>query len=186
MLITTWGAPVIHNSPEGKGVGMNLMLRRSTRTATSEEVLIFDADNRDANGAAVNIGKIDVHYLEDQVVGTLLLWNEFITGFDQAHGPEDDESLDVVIHQIMTEITDTLGVPSEFGIEVYYPSVQNYQFVSSYADDDEEDDTEGEGAAAGVYATGTAGGLDTEYLPYEDEEPDANPDDFARRLSERS
>ncbi len=167
---------------------MNLMLRRSTRTATSEEILIFDTDNRDANGAAVNIGKIDVHYLEDQVVGTLLLWNEFITGFDQAHGPEDDESLDVVIHQIMTEITDTLGVPSEYGIEVYYPSVQNYQFVSSYADDEEEDE---EGVAdedvnSDAYAKTNWGGLATGTLPDEGEEPDANADDFARRLRERS
>jgi hypothetical protein len=161
---------------------MNLMLRRSTRTGSSEEILIFDTDNRDGNGAAVNIGKIDVHYLDDQVVGTLLLWNEFITGFDQEHGPEEDESLDVIIHQIMTEITDTLGVPSEYGIEVYYPSVQNYQFVSSYADDEDEDEEE-DGATYGV---SDAGGLDTEYLPDDDEEPDANPDDFARRLSERS
>ncbi|HET6262393.1 MAG TPA: hypothetical protein VFG99_09175 [Chloroflexia bacterium] len=162
---------------------MNLMLRRSTRTASSEEVLIFDADNRDANGAAVNIGKIDVHFLDDQVVGTLLLWNEFITGFDQAHGPQDDESLDVVIHQIMTEITDALGVPSEFGIEVYYPSVQNYQFVSSYADDEAEG--EGDVAGGGAYGAGSAVGLDTEYLRDEDEEPDANADDFVKRLRER-
>ncbi|HET6313393.1 MAG TPA: hypothetical protein VFH60_06120 [Chloroflexia bacterium] len=162
---------------------MNLMLRRSTRTATSEEVLIFDADNRDANGAAVNIGKIDVHFLDDQVVGTLLLWNEFITGFDQAHGPQDDESLDVVIHQIMTEITDALGVPSEFGIEVYYPSVQNYQFVSSYADDEAED--ESDVADGGAYGGSSAVGLDTEYLRDEDEEPDANADDFVKRLRER-
>jgi hypothetical protein len=162
---------------------MNLMLRRSTRTATSEEILIFDADNRDANGAAVNIGKIDVHYLDDQVVGTLLLWNEFIAGFDQAHGQQDDESLDVVIHQIMTEITDALGVPSEFGIEVYYPSVQNYQFVSSYADDEDEEE---EGAVAGeANAMPTAARLDTEYLRGEDEEPDANADDFVKRLRER-
>ncbi len=165
---------------------MNLMLRRSTRTASSEEILIFDSDNRDANGAAVNIGKIDVHYLDDQVVGTLLLWNEFITGFDQAHGPQDDESLDVVIHQIMTEITDPLGVPGEYGIEVYYPSVQNYQFVSSYADDEAEDEGEGAGEEGDARATSTAAGLDTEYLRYEDEAPDANADDFARRLSERS
>ncbi|HVG00055.1 MAG TPA: hypothetical protein VND68_09470 [Chloroflexia bacterium] len=145
--------------------------------------MIFDADNRDANGAAVNIGKIDVHFLDDQVVGTLLLWNEFITGFDQAHGPQDDESLDVVIHQIMTEITDALGVPSEYGIEVYYPSVQNYQFVSSYADDEAEG--EGDVVEDGAYGAGAAGGLDTEYLRDEDEEPDANADDFVKRLRER-
>ncbi|MEA2573857.1 MAG: hypothetical protein QOH93_1155 [Chloroflexia bacterium] len=165
---------------------MNLLLRRSTRTASSEEILIFDSDSRDANGAAVNIGKIDVHYLEDQVVGTLLLWNEFITGFDQSHQGEDDESLDIVIHQIMTEITDTLGVPSEYGIEVYYPSVQNYQFVSSYADDEADEEDDDEGKPGDAYSLSNAGGLDTEYLPDEDEEPDANADDFARRLGERS
>jgi hypothetical protein len=162
---------------------MNLLLKRSTRTASSEEILIFDSDNRDANGGAVNIGKMDVHYLEDQVVGTLLLWNEFITGFDQTQGPEDEESLDVIIHQIMLEITDPLGVPSEYGIEVYYPSVQNYQFMSSYADDEDEEQDElvdGDG-----YSTSDEEVPGTEYLPEEDQQTDADRDDFARQLRER-
>lgn len=164
---------------------MNLLLKRSTRTQSSEEVLIFDADNRDANGAAVNIGKIDVHYLDDQVVGTLLLWNEFITGFDESHGGEDDESLDVVIHQIMTEITDSLGVPSEYGIEVYYPSVQNYQFISSYADDDEDEDEAAAGNNLGAYSSTTSASPTEENVEYEGKEPDPDADDFVRQLRER-
>ena len=52
---------------------MNIKLRRTARTSHSEEIAIFDADNRDEEGEAMHIGKIDVHYVEDQIVGTLLI-----------------------------------------------------------------------------------------------------------------
>lgn len=117
---------------------MNLKLKRTTRTAFSEEILIFDTDYRDENEAAVNIGKADVHYLDEQIVGTLLIWQEFATGYNRSHGPGSTETMDTLIDAIMTEISEPLGLPGEYGIEVYFPSVQNYQFISSYEDGDEE------------------------------------------------
>lgn len=117
---------------------MNLRLKRVARTAQSEQIAILDADARDEAGNAVNLGKLDLHFVDDQIVGTLLIWQEYATGFSRTHGPGSDETLDTLIDEILTEATEALGIPSEYGIEVYYPSVTNHSFVSNYADEDEE------------------------------------------------
>lgn len=128
---------------------MNLKLKRLARTSHSEEIAIFDADNRDANDEAVNIGKLDLHYLDDQVVGTLLIWQEYATGFARAHGAGSDTTMDDLIDQVLTEVTEPLGVPGEYGIEVYFPSTQQHQFVSNYSEGDEEGETEDDELAGG-------------------------------------
>src|SRR5881296_1608688 len=138
---------------------MNLNLKRVTRTPHSEEISIFDADTRDEHDQAVNIGKLEVHYLDDQIVGTLLIWQEYATGFNRTHAPGSDETMDTLIDEILSEISEPLGVPVEYGIEVYYPSVQNHYFVSNYSDEDEEEAGE-EGAEW----------EDTESAAYEPEE----------------
>jgi len=117
---------------------VNLKLRITTRTAHSEQIAIFDADTRDENGKAVNLGKLDVHYADDQIVGTLLIWQEYATGYNRTHGPGSDETMDTLIDAILAEVSEPLGVPAEYGVEVYYPSVQNHFFISNYADEDEE------------------------------------------------
>src|SRR5437867_3829200 len=118
---------------------MNLKLKVTARTSNSEEIVIFDADTRDENNKAVNLGKLDVHYVGDQIVGTLLIWQEYATGFNRTHAPGSDETMDTLIDEILSEISEPLGVPVEYGIEVYYPSVQNHYFVSNYSDEDEEE-----------------------------------------------
>lgn len=112
---------------------MFIKLKRASRTAHSEEIAIQFADERHLNGDEVNIGKLDVHYLGDQIVGTLLIWQEHANAFSQAgSGIEIDE----VINQILTEISEPIGVPSEYGIEIYYPSLAKQDFISNYADDE--------------------------------------------------
>ncbi len=152
---------------------MNLKLKRTTRTQSSEEILIFDIDHRDEHDAPVNIGKADVHYLDDQIVGTLLIWQEFAAGYNRAHGPGSTETMDTLIDEIMTEISEPLGVPGGYGIEVYFPSVQNYQFISSYDDDEESVEEEEDGS-------------DADPLPEDElddgEEPDKDADDFLQQL----
>ena len=126
---------------------MNLKLKVTARTPNSEQVAIFDADTKDANDKAVNIGKLDLHYVDDQIVGTLLIWQEYATGFARTHASGSDESIDGLIDQILTEASEPLGVPGEYGVEVYYPSVQNHYFVSNYENEGEGDEEEGaEGA----------------------------------------
>src|SRR5437764_970621 len=102
---------------------MNLKLKVTARTSNSEEIVIFDADTRDENNKAVNLGKLDVHYVGDQIVGTLLIWQEYATGFNRTHAPGSDETMDSLIDEILSEISEPLGVPVQYGIEVYYPSV---------------------------------------------------------------
>jgi hypothetical protein len=113
-------------------------LKRTVRTPNSEELAVFDADTRDEHGSAVNIGKIDLHFADDQVVGTLLLWQEYVTGYNRTHGPGSEENLDMLIDAILAEATEPVGVPGEYGIEVYYPSVTEHQFISNYEDDEDE------------------------------------------------
>lgn len=119
---------------------MNLKLKVTTRTPSSEEVSIFDTDTRDENGDAVNIGKMDLHYLEDQIVGTLVIWQEYAAGFGRTHAAGSDITLDDVIEQILTEVSEPLGLPSDYGVEIYFPSISSHQFISSYGDEGEEGD----------------------------------------------
>lgn len=150
---------------------MNLKLKRTTRTPYSEEISIFDADTRDDNDDAVSIGKLDVHYLDDQIVGTLLIWQEYATGYRQLHGPGSEETLDTLIDAILAEVSDPLGVPAEYGIEVYYPSATDQSFASNYSDEDDEDELVEEEAELG----------------YEGEESAerGQDEDFAKRLQTR-
>ena len=123
---------------------MNFKLKRTTRTPNSEEIAIYDPETLDEHDQPVNIGKMDVHYVDDQIVGTLLIWQEFAQGYNATHGPGSDETMDDLIDAILSELAEPLGVPAEYGIEVYYPSVTNQTFISNYSDDQEEGEGGGE------------------------------------------
>ena len=123
---------------------MNIKLKRTVRTPYSEEISIFDGDNRDENDEAVNIGKLELHFLDDQIVGTLLIWQEYATGFNRANPPGSDLTMDALVDQILMEAGEPLGLPSDYGVEVYFPSVTNHQFVSNYAAEEGEEETVGE------------------------------------------
>lgn len=69
---------------------MNIKLKVTARTTQSEEVTVFDTDTRDEGGNAVNIGKLDLHFVDDQVVGTLLIWQEYVTGFTRTHAADSE------------------------------------------------------------------------------------------------
>ena len=164
---------------------MNLKLKRVVRTPYSEEIALFDNDTRDENDDAVSIGKLEVHYLSDQIVGTLLIWSEFAQGYNATHGPGSDETLDDVIDAILSEVAEALGVPAEYGIEVYYPSVTNQSFYSNYADDQSsgEEEYESAGETEGAeYETGV------EERPATESGEDGGPgedDEYYRKLTNR-
>lgn len=145
---------------------MNLKLKRVVRTPYSEEIAVFDGNTRDENNQAVNIGKLEVHYLGDQIVGTLLLWQEFAQGYKALHGPGSEETIDDLIDAILSEIAEPLGLPAEYGIEVYYPSVTNQLFISNYSGDQGEDEEEYEDDEDSEEAgedDGSAPGKDDDY-----------------------
>ncbi len=160
---------------------MNIKLKRAVRTPHSEEIDIIDGDLRDENDEAVSIGKLEVHYLDDQVVGTLLIWQEFAQGYNRSQG--SNVVMDDLIETILSEVTEPIGVPSEYGIEIYFPSVINHSYASHYAEDDEQ--MEGEEDAGE--------GEDEEYKeePEDsreeiDEEEQPRDDDFYRKLTQRT
>lgn len=163
---------------------MNLKLKRTTRTPYSEEISIYDIDTRDAADQPVSIGKIDVHYIDDQVVATLLIWEEFATGFRQSNGSGSGMTLDALIDEILTEVSEPVGVSATYAVEVYYPSFSGQGFVSNYPDDEDEDDTSDEELAEDEFASEEeeAAALEGEELP--EEETTRKEDDFASRLKQ--
>jgi hypothetical protein len=156
--------------------GMNIKLKRVVRTPYSEEIAVFDGDTRDENNQAVNIGKLEVHYLGDQIVGTLLLWQEFAQGYKTIHGPGSEETIDDLIDAILSEVAEPLGVPAEYGIEVYYPSVTNQLFISNYSGDPGEDEEEYDDEE---YED------DSEEAGEDDESVPGRDDDYYRKLTNR-
>ncbi|MGI8589111.1 MAG: hypothetical protein ACR2M0_15715 [Chloroflexia bacterium] len=117
---------------------MNLKLRRSARTPHSEEIEIYDMDVRDENSEPASIGKLDVHFTDEQFIGTMLIWAEYAAGFAAAKGAQ--LSMTDLIDEILDEISETLGVPAEYGIEVYYPRLDQHEFVSNFDEFEDDDD----------------------------------------------
>lgn len=121
---------------------MSIRLKRISRTPYSEEITILLSDESRFGDEQMDIGKLNVHYMPDQIVGTLLIWEEHASAFSKS----SDGKLDDIIHEILTEISEPIGVPSEYGIEIYYPPLAKQDFASNYVDDEdsqpEPDDTE--------------------------------------------
>lgn len=145
---------------------MNIKLKVTGRTPYSEEAVVLATDMRDENDEPVNIGKLDIHYMDDQIVGTLLIWQEFAEGFNRTHAPGSDLTMDGLIDLILGEVSEPLGVPGEYGVEVYYPPARNHVFASNFGDDGADETEEG---------------LLSEYGTPADEEPD----DFTKQHRER-
>jgi hypothetical protein len=117
---------------------MNLKLRRSARTPHSEEIAIFDTDMKNEDEEPASIGKIDLHYVEDQIVGTLLIWAEYATAFTTAN--QGRMTMTDLIDEIVDEVSEPLGVAEVYSIEVYYPRLDQHEFVSNYDEFEEEDE----------------------------------------------
>jgi hypothetical protein len=98
-------------------------------------------------------------------------------------------TLDGLIDMILGEASEPLGVPGEYGVEVFYPSVNNHVYASNFADDESLEEEEFPAGTAAEYNVLTSGdqaaaydGADEEL---EEEIGEPAKDDFARRLRER-
>jgi hypothetical protein len=160
---------------------MNIKLKRAVRTPHSEEIDIIDGDLRDENDEPINIGKLEVHYLNDQVVGTLLIWEEFAQGYNRTQGA--NVLMDDLIETILSEVTEPIGVAAEYGIEIYFPSVLNHSFASRYAEDDEQE-TDGEAGPDGEEGEEYDEGDEDDQQAIATEEPPRD-DDYYRKLTQR-
>ncbi len=111
---------------------MRLKITRRIRTNTSEQWTLFDVERRDAQGEMENIGKMDLHYDEEMVYATLLLWSEFTASVGE-------ETTKAIIDDLMEEATAPIGVPALYTVDFFTTSLQDYKF---YTNDDEFDDDE--------------------------------------------
>ncbi len=116
---------------------MRLKISRRIRTANSEQWTLFDADRRDTQGEMENIGKMDLHYDEELVYATLLLWQEFVTILGE-------ESTQAIVDDLMDEATAPIGVSALYSLDFFTPSLQDYKFFTNDEDLDEDDEDEDE------------------------------------------
>jgi hypothetical protein len=117
---------------------MKLKLHRTVRTESSEEIYIYDLDLNDEAGEPMDIGKMDVHYTADQIVGTVLFWKDW-QGGEAGGGP----NLQEIVDEVLEELAEPLGVSGEYDMEYYICDRDSRQFVSNIDDEfDFEDEAE--------------------------------------------
>ncbi len=112
---------------------MRLKIKRKVRTPSSEQWTLFDLDQVDEENGPQNIGKIDLHYDTDLIYATLLLWSEFASN-------QSSETVKALIDDLLDEITEPIGVPADYSLDFFTPSLQDYKFLTNFEDDLEEDE----------------------------------------------
>jgi hypothetical protein len=173
---------------------MKLQQKRTTRTPHSEQIAIYDLDNLDEEEEPVQIGLVDVHYVDDQIVGTLLIAQEYAEGIRKMYGVNVGQTaLDNLISEVLAEVSAPVGVSGTYAFEIYYAPFANHGFFSNYgepiiqeeevvASDEEDLDYEMEGEEE-LEETEPS----SELLPPSPPNPfePREDDDFSRRLRER-
>ena len=109
---------------------MNLKLKRLVRTPSSEEYALFDLDQVTPDGAPMTIGKLDLHYTGEGVYGTILLW-------DDASRQLTPAQRSAFIHALLNEIVQPMGIPNEFVVEFFAPTLEHYQVFHNVGAEDE-------------------------------------------------
>lgn len=100
---------------------MNLKLKRLVRTSSSEQYALFDLDQVDAEDQLpLTIGKLDLHYTGEGVYGTILLWDEATRQLKPSQRQE-------FIYALLDEISQPMGVPNEYVVEFFAPSLDQYE-----------------------------------------------------------
>jgi hypothetical protein len=100
---------------------VNLKLKRLVRTASSEQYALFDLDQIDEEDQLpLTIGKLDLHYTGEGLYGTLLLWDEMTRQLKPAQRQE-------FIYALLDEISQPMGVPNEYVVEFFAPTLDQYE-----------------------------------------------------------
>lgn len=110
---------------------MNLKLKRLVRTHSSEQYALFDLDQMTSERQPMTIGKLDLHYTGEGVYGTILLWDEASRQLKPTHRRD-------FIRALLTEITQPMGVPNEFVVEFFAPTLEQYEVFHNVAITEEE------------------------------------------------
>jgi hypothetical protein len=123
---------------------VNLKLKRLVRTAASEQYALFDLDQVDAaDNLPLTIGKLDLHYTAEGLYGTLLLWDDMTRRFKPAQRQE-------FIYALLDEISQPMGVPNEYVVEFFAPTLDQYEVFHNVGIGDEIETSKpaGDGAKA--------------------------------------
>lgn len=99
---------------------MNLKLKRLVRTAASEQYALFDLDQIDAENQPATIGKLDLHYTGEGMYGTLLLWDDSSRALRASARRE-------FVHALLRDIAQPMGVPNEYVVEFFAPTLALYE-----------------------------------------------------------
>ncbi|HXF64324.1 MAG TPA: hypothetical protein VNK95_22030 [Caldilineaceae bacterium] len=100
---------------------MNLKLKRLVRTSSSEQYALFDLDQIDEEDQLpLTIGKLDLHYTGEGVYGTILIWDESTRQLKAAQRR-------AFIHTLLEEISQPMGVPNEYVVEFFAPTLDHYE-----------------------------------------------------------
>jgi hypothetical protein len=100
---------------------VNLKLKRLVRTSSSEQYALFDLDQVDAEDQLpLTIGKLDLHYTGEGVYGTILLWDEATRQLKPTQRQE-------FIYALLDEISQPMGVPNEYVVEFFTPTLDQYE-----------------------------------------------------------
>lgn len=122
---------------------MNLKLKRLVRTSSSEQYALFDLDQMSSERQPLTIGKLDLHYTGEGVYGTILLWDD--ASRQMKPGPRRE-----FVRALLNEITQPMGVPNEYVVEFFSPTLAQYEVFHNVALSDEEaDNLTGADEAAG-------------------------------------
>lgn len=110
---------------------MNLKLKRLVRTPSSEQYALFDLEQVGADSQPMTIGKLDLHYTGEGVYGTLLLW-------DDASRRLTAGQRSAFIRALLGEVTQPMGVPNEYVVEFFAPTLNEYTLYHNVGAGEEE------------------------------------------------
>lgn len=103
---------------------MNLKLRRLVRTPSSEQYALFDLDRLDENGDPASVGKIDLHVVPEAIYGTFLIWEEAAKRIAA-------KDLKALATAILAELCEPMGLPAEYAVELFCPSLDYYELLTN-------------------------------------------------------
>lgn len=109
---------------------VNLKLKRLVRTPSSEEYALFDLDQVTADNVPMTIGKLDLHYTGEGVYGTILLW-------DDASRQLTPGQRSAFIHALLGELSQPMGIPNEYVVEFFAPTLENYKVFHNVGAEEE-------------------------------------------------
>ncbi len=114
---------------------MNLKLKRLVRTPSSEQYALFDLDQVGPDRQPLTIGKLDLHFTNEGMYGTILLW-------DDASRRLPKEARSQFVRALLNEISQPMGVPNEFVVEFFTPALDSYELFHNVELDEAYEDDE--------------------------------------------